>query len=79
MVTIKVTGETSAPPERVLEAGTDFSEWRAEVWPNVTTKRLEVHESGDTFADVTEGTWVVGVFGSGAATTGRSQDRSRPL
>lgn len=49
--------ETAASPERVLEAARDFSARRAEVWPNVSTKHLEVHQSGDTFAEVTEGTF----------------------
>ncbi len=49
--------ETAARPERVLEAARDFSECRAEIWPNVSTKLLEVHERGDTFAEVTEGTF----------------------
>ncbi len=49
--------ETAASPERVLEAARDFSERRAEIWPNVSIKHLEVHQSGDTFAEVTEGTF----------------------
>ena len=55
---------TMFAPERVLDAGRDFSERRADVWPNVTFKHLEVHERGETFADVTEGTWVVGFLGA---------------
>jgi len=61
-LTIKVAAKTSSPPERVLNAGRDFSERRADVWWNVKVKHLEVHERGETFADVTEGTWVVGLF-----------------
>jgi len=55
VLTVRVTAETSAPPERVLDAARDFSERRAEVWPNVSLNHLEVHERGDTFAEVTEG------------------------
>jgi hypothetical protein len=56
MLEINVTAETAAGPDRVLAlAGTDFSDHRAEIWPNVTTRRLEVHERGDSFAVVTEG------------------------
>ena len=62
MVTIEVAVETSLPPERVLEAAHDFSDRRADVWPNVRARRIEVHESGKDFAEVTEGTWVAGVF-----------------
>ena len=61
-LTIRVATKTSLPPERVLDAGRDFSERRADVWSNVNVKHLEVHEHGETFADVTEGTWVVGLF-----------------
>ena len=56
MLKLTVTAETSATPEQVLaDAGTDFSAHRAKVWPNVTVKRLEVHELGDSYAEVTEG------------------------
>ena len=61
-LTIRVAAKTSLPPERVLDAGRDFSERRADVWSNVKVKHLEVHELGETFAEVTEGTWVVGLF-----------------
>ena len=62
LLTIRVAAETSSPPDRVLDAARDFSERRADVWPNVKVKHLEVHECGETFAEVTEGTWVVGIF-----------------
>jgi hypothetical protein len=61
-LTIRVAAKTLLAPERVLDAGRDFSERRADVWSNVKVKHLEVHERGETFADVTEGTWVVGLF-----------------
>jgi len=40
MVTIKVAVETALPPERVLEAAYDFSDRRADVWPNVRARRI---------------------------------------
>ena len=52
---LHLSAETSAPPKRVLEAARDFSRRREEVWPNVSTKSLEVHQIAETFADVTEG------------------------
>jgi hypothetical protein len=56
-----VVAESSAPPERVLEAAHDFSERRAEMWPDVHLEHLQVHEAGPTFADVTEGNpWPIG-------------------
>jgi len=54
--TVRVVAETSVPPERVLAAAHDFSERRERIFPAVSTKRLEVHELGETSADVTEGT-----------------------
>ena len=62
VVTIQVAAHTPLPPQRVLEAAHDFSARRADVWPNVRKSHLTVHESGEGFADVTEGTRVVGLF-----------------
>jgi hypothetical protein len=62
MVSVHVTVGWSLPPEKVLEAARDFSDRRAEVWPMVQSKYLQVHQTGDAFADVTEGTFVVGRF-----------------
>lgn len=59
---VAVSVETSASPEQVLAAGYDFSPRRAQIWRNVSTKRLELHERGDSWAEVTEGTMIVGVF-----------------
>jgi len=56
MPTIRVVAESSLPPMRVLEAAHDFSERRADVFPAVSVKRLQVHELSDASADVTEGT-----------------------
>jgi len=55
MPSVRVVAETSASPEEVLAAARDFSARRAEMWPDVHVEHLEVHEAGDTFADVTEG------------------------
>jgi hypothetical protein len=45
----------------VLVAARDFSERRAEMWPDVHVECLEVHEKGETFAEVTEGNpWPIG-------------------
>ena len=61
MPTVHVVDETSVPPERVLDAARDFSERRAEMWPDVHVEHLEVHELSETFADVTEGNpWPIG-------------------
>lgn len=43
------------PPERFVAALTDFGPGRSEVWGNVDPANLVVHEQGDTWAEVTEG------------------------
>ena len=54
--TIRIATECSLPPARVLAAAVDFSEHRPEIWPNVSTALMTVHDLGSTSADVTEGT-----------------------
>lgn len=51
-------GEVSA--ERFVAALTDFSERRPELWPNLDAKYYRLHERGETWAEVTEGTDVMG-------------------
>ena len=61
MPTVRVVDKTPVAAERVLEAARDFSERRAEMWPDVRVEHLQVHEIGETFADVTEGNpWPIG-------------------
>ncbi|GGN91182.1 hypothetical protein GCM10011579_087780 [Streptomyces albiflavescens] len=43
-------------PKDVLEVLTDFSPSRAKAWPTIDARHFEVHELGDTWAEVTEGT-----------------------
>jgi hypothetical protein len=58
---VHVVDETTVPPGRVLEAARDFSDRRADLWPDVHVEHLEVHEQGATFAEVTEGNpWPMG-------------------
>jgi hypothetical protein len=47
-------------PERFIGALTDFSPKRAEIWPNIDEQHLKVHEVGDDWADVTEGSSLAG-------------------
>ena len=54
--------ESSASADRVLKAARDFSARRAELWRDVHVEHLEVHDSGETWADVTEGNpWPIGL------------------
>ncbi|MFF3606836.1 hypothetical protein [Streptomyces sp. NPDC002463] len=43
-------------PKGVREVLTDFSPSRAEAWPTIDTEHFQVHDLGDTWAEVTEGT-----------------------
>ncbi len=47
--------DTTASPERVIAALTDFSSKRFDLWPNLDHKYYELTESGDTSAVVKEG------------------------
>jgi len=56
MTKIRVVTDSPLPAERVLAAARDFSLRRAEVFPAVRIDHFEVHDLGDDWADVTEGT-----------------------
>ncbi|MFD6530974.1 hypothetical protein [Streptomyces sp. NPDC060184] len=43
-------------PKDVLEVLTDFGPSRADAWPTIDAEHFEVHDLGDTWAEVTEGT-----------------------
>jgi hypothetical protein len=59
---ITVSAATSASPEQVIRAATDFSVTREKVWRNAKAKYLVVHEQGADFAEVTEGLRILGLF-----------------
>lgn len=66
------------PADRVLTAARDFSARRANLWRDVYVEHLEVHDSGEAWADVPEGNpWPIGSSGSVCAMTGLSPVRSR--
>lgn len=61
MPTVHVSEHSDLPPEVVLTAARDFTERRAEMWPDVHVEYLEVHEVGESHAEVTEGNpWPIG-------------------
>ncbi|MET7597646.1 hypothetical protein ABZS84_21675 [Streptomyces sp. NPDC005481] len=43
-------------PQDVLGVLTDFTPSRAEAWPTIDAEHFQVHDRGDTWAEVTEGT-----------------------
>jgi hypothetical protein len=55
MATIHFTETTTATPEQVLAALTDFGPGRQQLFANSSDAGLRVHARGDNFADVTEG------------------------
>jgi len=55
MSTITLSQQTTATPEQFVAGLTDFGPGRAELFPNSTDDYLKVHEQGENFADVTEG------------------------
>ena len=68
-------------PKDVLEVLTDFGPSRAEAWPTIDTGHFEVHELGDTWAEVTEGTaaaWERARYEWGPAVTRSPSPRSTP-
>jgi hypothetical protein len=59
---VHVVEESSASPEKVLEAARDFSPRRADLWPDVHVEHFELHDRGETWAEVTEGNpWPLGL------------------
>ena len=59
MPTIRAHAAGPVPPETVVAALTDFSEARLGRWPN-PRGRFELHAAGEGWADVTEGSTVLG-------------------
>jgi hypothetical protein len=58
----RIESELGSPlsPEAVLAKLVDFSERRPELWPAIDADVYRVHDVGDDWADVTEGTDVFG-------------------
>ena len=60
MAKIHYEADGAISAARFTAALTDFSERRLKLWPNLDEKFFKVHEFGDTWAEVTEGTDVLG-------------------
>ena len=60
MAKIHYEADGAVSVERFIAALTDFSDRRPELWPGLDTKFYRVHQVGDTWAEVTEGTDVLG-------------------
>ena len=60
MAWIQYEADGPVPPDRFIAALTDFSDRRPDLWPGLDVKLFKVHQLGDTWAEVTEGTDVLG-------------------
>jgi len=60
MATIRYAADGAVSPERFIAALTDFSGRRPELWPNLDAGFYKLHDRGETWAEVTEGTDVFG-------------------
>ena len=47
--------DTDVPADRMLQAATDFSERRPELWPNISREFWQLHGEGPNWAEATEG------------------------
>lgn len=60
MAKIHYEADGTISAERFIAALTDFSEHRPELWPDLDATFYKLHELGDAWAEVTEGTDVLG-------------------
>ncbi len=60
MAKLHYEADGAVSAERFTAALTDFSARRPELWPALDEKFYKLHELGDTWAEVTEGTDVLG-------------------
>jgi hypothetical protein len=60
MAKIHYEADGAIPADRFIAALTDFSDRRPELWPNLDAKYYRLHERGETWAEVTEGTDLLG-------------------
>lgn len=54
-VTLNTVVDTEVPPDLIRKALLDFSDRRPEIWPQLDKKTYKVHEVGDDWAELTEG------------------------
>jgi len=59
---VHASAEGAFPPTAFVDALTDFGPERPQVWGNSSAGHLVVHDRGDTWADVTEGTDAGGIW-----------------
>jgi hypothetical protein len=60
MARVRYDADGPLTPRQFIDALTDFSDRRPTVWPGLSPRLYRVHEVGDTWAEATEGTDVLG-------------------
>jgi hypothetical protein len=60
MGTSRISVHAAVPPKRFIDALTDFGDNRQELWGNSEPSYLKVHDRGENWAEVTEGSGVAG-------------------
>ena len=60
MAKVHYEADGAVAADEFIAALTDFGPSRPEMWPNLDAKYYELHELGDTWADVTEGSEFLG-------------------
>ena len=60
MTTVCFTTESALSPADIRAALTDFSDRRPALWPNLDPRFYQVHDLGENWADVTEGSSFLG-------------------
>ncbi|MGY2032176.1 hypothetical protein ACW9HR_37645 [Nocardia gipuzkoensis] len=56
MVTVHFHVLSTLTPAEVVRVLTDFGTTRAEVWPSIDAEHFVVHDRGENWAEITEGT-----------------------
>lgn len=62
MAHIEFVAESDIPAARILAAAADFSADRPALWPTIEPAVYRVHETGDTWAEATEGSRFLGTI-----------------
>lgn len=62
MSRVEASAEGAFAPSAFVSALTDFGPRRSQIWGNSSAGKLVVHDRGDTWADVTEGTDAGGIW-----------------
>jgi polyketide cyclase/dehydrase/lipid transport protein len=60
MARVRYDADGMLTPRRFIDALTDFTDSRPAIWPGLSPRLYRVHQLGDTWADATEGTDVLG-------------------